>query len=343
MTHKPSVSGVRAPDATSQGASIRLLEDMGELVECEAIQREVWGLEDRDIVPAAQFRAASHAGGHVVGAFVADELVGFAYAFVAAPHGRGMAGIGLHSHMVAVRAGERAHGLGRSLKWFQRTWALERGFKWITWTFDPLQARNANLNLRHLGAVCNDYLVDFYGTMPGTLGGGQASDRLLALWLLDAARVSRLAATFTAERVAARAAVVARGGADDVSAAIPAGPRNSGPTSNPKESWLLSADDVLGHAAAGATDLFETTAEKTRRMLTTVAADTANDPIRNMLRIAAPAEVNTLMSHQPDLANLWRLGIRAAMTLSLGAGFTVTGFDNGAYMLALSRKEEADF
>lgn len=173
--------------AAARGFELRAELEHADLLEIEAIQREVWGPDD--MVPAPHLRAVEHAGGQLAAAFRDGRMIGFAYGFLAAPHGRAMRGAGLHSHMVAVRDEGRRAGVGQALKWFQREWCLERGLSWISWTFDPLQARNARLNLEHLGAVARDYLPDFYGPMGGPLGGGQSSDRLLALWQLGAPRV----------------------------------------------------------------------------------------------------------------------------------------------------------
>ncbi len=173
-------------DYTTHDLEIRAIADLSDLQQIVEIQRETWGPDELEIVPAAQLRAVEHAGGQLAGAFRGDYLLGFAYGFLATPHGRAMSGSGLHSHMVAVREEARGLGVGQALKWFQRDWCLERGLNWISWTFDPLQGRNAHLNLEHLGVRCYDYLVDFYGVMSGPLGGGQSSDRLLALWQLDA-------------------------------------------------------------------------------------------------------------------------------------------------------------
>ena len=167
-----------------------------ELRAMEALQLEVWGFEALEAVPAAHFRAVQHAGGMVLGAFVDGRLAGFAYGFPALPHGPWERGVGVHSHMVAVRPARQGSGVGRRLKWAQRSWCLERGIDWITWTFDPMQARNAWLNFHHLGVRSREYLVDFYGTMPGALGGNQASDRLLAFWDLRDPGVSQRADRF---------------------------------------------------------------------------------------------------------------------------------------------------
>jgi predicted GNAT superfamily acetyltransferase len=169
--------------------TIRAIESQNEYLEAEHIQREVWGIDDLDVVPSANLRAVHHAGGCLLGAFRDDVLIGLAYGFLALPHGEGMSGLGLHSHLLAVRPQARAAGVGRALKWSQRDWALVRGLDWIAWTFDPLQARNARLNLEHLGAIAATYLRDFYGPLAGPLGGDQPSDRLLALWRLRTRRV----------------------------------------------------------------------------------------------------------------------------------------------------------
>lgn len=163
-------------------AEIRELAAHEELLEVERIQREVWGIADLEIVGTAHLRAVQHAGGQLAGAFVGERMVGFSYGFLARPHGRGMKGLGLHSHMVAVRQEARGRGVGQALKHHQHAWCAAHRLAWITWTFDPLQANNARLNLVHLGAIGVEYLVDFYGPMGGPLGGGQPTDRLLALW-----------------------------------------------------------------------------------------------------------------------------------------------------------------
>jgi predicted GNAT superfamily acetyltransferase len=60
----------------------------------------------------------------------------------------------------------------------------------MTWTFDPLQTRNARFNLRKLGAVCNTYYPNLYGTMRDGLNQGLPSDRFRADWWMDTHRVA---------------------------------------------------------------------------------------------------------------------------------------------------------
>lgn len=171
---------------------IEEITSSADLVGCEEIQRSVWQADERGLVPAAQFRAVQHAGGLVAGAWSAGELVGFCYGFPAYRPLRRRT-LGLHSHMAAVLAEARGLGIGRSLKWFQRKWCLERDLPWVEWTFDPLRARNARLNLEHLGATAEEYLDDAYGEMADGLNAGIPSDRLVACWDLTSREVRRLA------------------------------------------------------------------------------------------------------------------------------------------------------
>src|SRR5262245_56846391 len=139
---------------------IRLAQQRADFDACVELQRQVWGLSDLDVTSAIQLIATVHAGGLLQIAESAEgKPVGFAYAFAAlrkgVPH--------LHSDMVGVLPDLQGQGLGARLKWAQREAALARGLKIITWTFDPFQARNANLALHRLGAVATEFLPNFYG------------------------------------------------------------------------------------------------------------------------------------------------------------------------------------
>jgi predicted GNAT superfamily acetyltransferase len=149
------------------------------------LQRRVWNYSDLDIVPAHLFVVAVESGGQVLGAFLADELVGFTLAYAGEKNGKPY----LHSHFAGVLPEYRDLGIGRELKLAQRQQALERGIDRIEWTFDPLQSRNAYFNICRLGAICRHYLADLYGTTSSPLHAGLPTDRLLAEWHLDSARV----------------------------------------------------------------------------------------------------------------------------------------------------------
>lgn len=158
---------------------------MRELRQAEALQRAVWG--DGDLPDPADLMMVIQAeGGLVAGAFAESQLVGYVFAFPTRdPHVH-------HSHRLAVIDDVRGTGLGLRLKRYQRTWCLARGIDRIRWTFDPLQALNATLNIHRLGATASTYLEDYYGDMGG-INAGLPSDRLLVEWDLRSPVVAALA------------------------------------------------------------------------------------------------------------------------------------------------------
>lgn len=167
---------------------IRRCETIAELKACVALQKEVWNFDDADLVPLRLFVVSQKIGGQVIGAFAGenhDELVGFVFSIPGARGGHAY----LHSHMLAVRAAWRDHGLGRRLKLAQREDAIRRGFDLIEWTFDPLEIKNAHLNLMRLGAIARRYSVNHYGASSSPLQGGLPTDRLFAEWWLKSRRV----------------------------------------------------------------------------------------------------------------------------------------------------------
>jgi predicted GNAT superfamily acetyltransferase len=169
----------------SEGIVVRKCTGIEEFQRCVALQREIWGEDDLEVEPATLFVVAEETGGQVLGAFDGERLVGYTLALVGFRDGT----VYLHSHMTGVLAGYRDRGVGRALKLFQREEALERGIRLIVWTFDPLENRNAHFNLNRLGAIARKYLPNLYGTTTSPLHLGLPTDRLLAEWPLDSARV----------------------------------------------------------------------------------------------------------------------------------------------------------
>ena len=166
---------------------IRDVEGEAEHHAIEDLQKEAWGFNDLDTVPAATLIATQHAGGIVLGAFEKASMIGFAYSFPAFEEGR----VSMHSHMLAVKPEYRNIQAGFYLKLVQRERVLAMGLDEITWTFDPLQSLNAHLNFAKLGVVSRRYLVNFYGeTSSSPLHQGFGTDRLWVSWLLNSERVN---------------------------------------------------------------------------------------------------------------------------------------------------------
>ncbi|OZM76833.1 hypothetical protein CFP66_39570 [Pseudonocardia sp. MH-G8] len=224
-------------------------------VACERFLCEVWRTDpDRPPIPADVITAIADAGNYVVGAL--DETDGLLAAAIGlwGPPGRPV----MHSHIAGVHAAARGRDVGFALKLDQRAHALENGGAQITWTFDPLVARNAHFNLRKLAGTADEYLVDHYGRLSDGVNGTDDSDRLLLRWDLLAAPV-RAACDEGVRRVPAvptpRARLIADGDrpvpcpADDetVLVAVPADIedlRRRDPAA--ARDWRLAVRDALG-------------------------------------------------------------------------------------------------
>lgn len=167
------------------GVTFRDLSGMAEFREAEALQREVWGEGDLPD-PADLMMVIQAEGGLAGGAFAEGRLMGYIFGFPTRD-----AGV-QHSHRLAVLPQARGLGLGVRLKFYQRQWCLARGIGHVRWTFDPLRALNATLNIHRLGTTSGTYLEDYYGEMAG-INRGLASDRLLVDWDLASPVVAALA------------------------------------------------------------------------------------------------------------------------------------------------------
>jgi predicted GNAT superfamily acetyltransferase len=182
---------------------IRACEGFDELEACVRMQIETWGYDESDVIPRKAFRVAQRIGGQVMGAFDTEiagaapgggpeSMVGFVFSLPGVKTGKGEPRAYLHSHMLAVRENYRDRGLGTRLKLEQRREALSRGIRRMEWTFDPLEIKNAFLNIHKLGAIVRGYEVDFYGVSSSRLQGGLPTDRLVAEWQFDSPRVEAI-------------------------------------------------------------------------------------------------------------------------------------------------------
>jgi chorismate synthase len=183
MTHDVSrhASADSAPapviDAGPRRIHIRPVTSRQEFAACAALQAEVWGSEYNDVVPASIMQVATkYVGGLVLGAFTdADELVGFLFGLTGVDGGE----IVHWSHMLGVRDVARDLGIGRMLKEAQRAELAKRGVNRMSWTYDPLIARNAHLNLNRLGARVTAYVPNLYGASSSPRHNGIATDRFI--------------------------------------------------------------------------------------------------------------------------------------------------------------------
>jgi predicted GNAT superfamily acetyltransferase len=177
---------------------VRRISTLAEFTEAVDLQQQVWGFDDRDVLPLPPFVVAAHTGGQVLGAFDTSRLVGFCLAFAGVkPNGRPY----LHSHMLAVLPEYQNQGVGRQLKLEQQNEALERGIHLIEWTFDPLQLKNAHFNIAVLGAIARRYVENIYGASSSPLHADLPTDRLVAEWWLERADRARPVSR-TEERIA---------------------------------------------------------------------------------------------------------------------------------------------
>lgn len=163
-------------------AAIRPFASRADYDACVRLQRETWGEDFVDVVPATVLMVSQRVGGVSAGAFDADgRLLGFVFGISGVRDGE----LVHWSDMLAVRPEARGAGLGRRLKHFQRDQLLERGIRRMLWTYDPLVARNANLNLNSLGARPVEYVVNMYGDTRSSLHAGLDTDRFVVEWRLD--------------------------------------------------------------------------------------------------------------------------------------------------------------
>ena len=179
----PPAEPSRSPDVA--GLEIRLVRTHDEFAACEAMSRDIWGAAERNVVPRELLLTMQHNGGLVHGAFLPQgRMIGFCFGFLGMRAGQ----LRLCSHQLGVLPEFRGGGIGVALKQAQRYDALRQGYELVTWTFDPLEARNAYINLHRLGCIARLYDRDHYGTMEDELNRGLPSDRLEAEWWLSQAK-----------------------------------------------------------------------------------------------------------------------------------------------------------
>lgn len=164
---------------------VRIIDSAQAAADASLLLDEVWSVtgSGTTVLEPSLFIALAHAKNYTAAAYdrASGDMLGVTVGFFAAPVGKSM-----HSHVAGVRHEAVGRGIGAAMKLHQRLWCLERGLTHMTWTFDPLVARNAYFNIARLGALPVEYHADFYGQMRDGVNAGQASDRVFVEWDLTA-------------------------------------------------------------------------------------------------------------------------------------------------------------
>lgn len=294
--------------AGAQQITIRDLKSIDDLSQLKAVEKEVWGMTDDDTLPLTLAIALKAAGNIFVGAFDKDEsnkdrdkLVGFAFGFLGREHGLTT----IHSHMLAVLDAYRHLDLGSRLKLAQRERAIAMGVHEMTWTFDPLQSRNAHFNFSKLGVVSEIYKVNFYGPETSSMLHQNGTDRLWVRWMLNSRRVRDRLACRATGRVTGRV------------------------TGKDTQAETLDALKLLAPLVR-----FDPSGKPGR-------ADLAESLVRQRVSIEIPGDILEVERTDMDLAREWRDATRWAFREAVKAGFVVTEFCRsirghqgpGAYLL----------
>jgi predicted GNAT superfamily acetyltransferase len=163
---------------TASDYEIRAVESIEDIRKAVEFQQLIWG---ENATPLTQLVAVMHHGGIVLTAESQGQIIGFSYGF---PGYKGR-DVYLLSHMLAIHPEYRDRGIGRQLKLEQRNWAMKNGYGKMVWTYDPLETRNAYLNLCKLGGYVKNYVENYYGIMNDKLNFGMPTDRFVLEWDLD--------------------------------------------------------------------------------------------------------------------------------------------------------------
>ncbi|MBH15819.1 MAG: hypothetical protein CME30_00875 [Gemmatimonadetes bacterium] len=168
-----------------ENIEIRPFETIEDFQACVEFQGDTWGGHFTERVPVAILKVSQRLDGIAAGAYShTGQLLGFVFGMTGVQKGE----VVHWSDMLAVRPELRNSGLGVKLKAYQRTTLLDRGINKMHWTFDPLESKNAYVNLIKLGATSQEYIRDIYGQTDSPLHSGIGTDRLVATWIMDSDR-----------------------------------------------------------------------------------------------------------------------------------------------------------
>lgn len=164
---------------------IRKLATAAEYLEAERLQQAVWHFPEREIIPLNELVVLQKNGGHVFGGFDGGVMAAFCFGMPGYRDGKAYH----YSRMLGVLPGRQDSGIGYAMKLKQREYVLGQGLDLVVWTFDPLQSRNAYLNVEKLGCIIRDYAVNLYPSSGSQFNEGLESDRFTAEWWIASRRV----------------------------------------------------------------------------------------------------------------------------------------------------------
>lgn len=190
-TETSRIAAIAAAQAADRsGVAIRALISIDDMQRGVELIDQIWRPTDgMSIMNVEVLQALAGTESYVCGVFAGDLILGISVGMWGVP-----STLSLHSHIAGVADSARGRNIGFALKLHQRAWAMARGIKTITWTFDPLVSRNAHFNLSKLGGTARVYHVNHYGTLLDDLNGEDETDRLKLEWDLASSRASRCAA-----------------------------------------------------------------------------------------------------------------------------------------------------
>lgn len=174
------------------GVAIRECLSIEDFQQCIELERAVWKDDDIGIMPIRLYMISQACNAPTIGAFESSgRLVGFVHTMIALMDRHAV----YHSHLAAVIEDLRHKDIGFRMKLAQRQHALKAGVPLIIWTFDPLQSRNAHLNINKLGAIVRRYEVNYYSEGLSTVFDSDVpSDRIFAEWWVSSPHVESVLA-----------------------------------------------------------------------------------------------------------------------------------------------------
>ena len=172
---------------------IRSIATLEEINQVPQVESAIWGKGLSSAIPTHLLIAIAKNDGLLLGAYIDRKLIGFMLGWLGTTDSDNPQEASQHlklvSHMNGVLPEYRDQRIGLRLKLAQREWALARKLALVTWTFDPLESRNARLNIQRLGATCQTYLRDVYGELADGLNSGIATDRFRVDWYINGKHV----------------------------------------------------------------------------------------------------------------------------------------------------------